>query len=86
MMKRWKVKEGEARSRLCMNCEEYNTDPEMVACVNSGSGAKLKASELPVTPAWADIDGMPSAVCDRYNITCSALRTCWDWEPVEEMD
>jgi hypothetical protein len=24
---------------------------------------------------------MPSAVCSRFNITCSALRTCANWEP-----
>lgn len=81
MMKRWKVKEGEARTRLCMNCEHYIATQEMIDCVKNGSGAKMKASELPVTPKWADIDGMPSAVCSRYNITCSALRTCTDWEP-----
>lgn len=81
-IKKWKVKEGQARSQLCMNCEHYIDTPEMQDCIKKGSGAKLKASE--VDPTWADIDGMPSAVCSRYNITCSSLRTCDDWEPVEE--
>ena len=79
-MKKWKVPEGQARSQLCMNCENYIATQEMLDCVKSGSGAKIKPSSLPVTPKWADIAGMPSAVCSRYNITCSALRTCDDWE------
>lgn len=79
-MKKWKVQEGQARSQLCMNCEHYIATSEMMNCVAKGSGAKIKASNLPVTPKWADIPGMPSAVCNRYNITCSALRTCDDWE------
>jgi hypothetical protein len=48
--------------------------------LSSGPGKQLKPSDLPVTPKWADIEGMPSAVCTRWNITCSALRTCNDWE------
>ena len=82
-MIRWKVKEGEARARLCMNCEHYDDSQENIDCVNTGPGGALKASELPVTPQWADISGMPAAVCSRYLITCSALRTCDDWEPIQ---
>ena len=84
---KWKVEEGEARTRLCMNCEEYDDSEEAIACIQSGPGAKIKASELPVKPKWADIQGMPAAVCKRWSITCSALRTCDDWEPcIEESD
>jgi hypothetical protein len=78
--KLWNVAEGEARTRLCMNCEHYEDSPENQVCIEKNPGGKIKASELPITPRWADIDGMPQAVCDRYNITCSALRTCDDWE------
>jgi hypothetical protein len=81
---KWGVKDGEARTRLCMNCEEYNDSPENQDCITSGKGAQIKASTLPLTPRWVDIDGMPSAVCDRYSITCSALRTCDDWEAIED--
>ncbi len=81
MMDKWKVPEGEARSRLCMNCEHYMDDPENVACVQNGPGGKLKASELPIIPKWADIDGLPQAVCSRWGLTCSSIRTCVDWEP-----
>ena len=77
-MKKWKVSEGEARSRLCMNCEHYVATTEMIDCVKTGPGGKLKPSE--VVPGWADIPGLPAAVCDRYNITCNSIRTCDDWE------
>lgn len=82
-MDKWHVAEGMARSRLCMNCEHYIDTPENEIAIATGPGAQLKASELPVEPKWADISGMPAAVCSRWGITCSALRTCDDWEPVE---
>lgn len=74
----WNVPEGVARTRLCMNCEYYDNSQESLVCINTGP--QLNPSELPVTPRWADIDGMPSAVCTRWNITCSAMRTCDDWD------
>ena len=76
----WGVPDGVARTRLCMNCAHYNNDPEIVAVIPSSPGGQLKASDLPVNPKWADIQGMPAAVCNRWSITCSALRTCNDWE------
>ena len=81
----WNVPEGVARTRLCMNCAHYDNSPETLQCISTG--AQIKASELPATPRWADIDGMPGAVCTRWNITCSALRTCDDWEdPATDSD
>ena len=55
-------------------------DPEILQAIPTSPGGQMKASDLPVTPKWADIQGMPSAVCSRWAITCSALRTCDDWE------
>lgn len=83
-MIRWKVQEGEARSRLCMNCEEYDNSPEVLAAFAKYEGGTLKASE--VDPSWADIPGMPTGNCLRWNISCAALRTCDDWEPIEVED
>jgi hypothetical protein len=77
---KWKVAEGIARTRLCMNCAHYCNDPEILQAIPTSPGGQMKASDLPVTPKWADIQGMPSAVCSRWAITCSALRTCDDWE------
>lgn len=75
-MQKWGVSEGVARTRLCMNCAHYKNDEETLACI--ASGQQLLASE--VDPSFADIEGGPSAVCTRWNITCSAMRTCDDWE------
>ena len=33
-MKKWVVPEGEARSRLCMNCEHYVATTEMLDCIS----------------------------------------------------
>lgn len=75
-MELWGVSEGVARTRLCMNCAHYKNDEETLACI--ANGQPLLASE--VDPTWADITGGTSAVCTMWNITCSALRTCDDWE------
>lgn len=86
-MEKWQVAEGVARTRLCMNCAHYKNDPETLAAIPGSPGGQMKASELPVTPRWVDIEGMPSAVCTRWSITCSALRTCDDWEdPTTDID
>lgn len=86
-MVKWQVPEGVARTRLCMNCSHYCNDPEILAAIPGSPGGQLKPSDLPVTPKWANIDGMPGAVCSRWNITCSALRTCDDWEdPASDSD
>lgn len=77
---KWEVLEGTARTRLCMNCAHYKNDPETLDCVAEGPGGQMAPSELPLTPPWADIEGMPGAVCTLWGITCSALRTCDDWE------
>lgn len=79
-MDKWQVAEGIARTRLCLNCAHYKNDPETMAAIHGSPGGQMKPSQLPVTPKWADIDSMPQAVCSRWSITCSALRTCDDWE------
>jgi len=76
----WEVPEGVARTRLCMNCANYDNAPQTLSCLATGEGGTLKPSELPVTPKWADIDGMPGGVCTIWNISCSAIRTCDSWE------
>jgi len=82
-MSLWMVEEGVARTQLCMNCGYYDKSPEMLAYIAQGEGGTLKPSELPVEPRWADIQGMPAAICTRWNITCSAMRTCDNWESCE---
>lgn len=79
-MEKWGVVEGVARTRLCMNCAHYCNSEEILNAIPGSPGGEMKPSELPVTPKWADITGMPGAICSRWAITCSALRTCDDWE------
>ena len=79
-MELWNVNEGVARTRLCMNCAHYNNSPDVMEQLPTSPGAQLRASELPITPGWADIPGMPAAICTMWSITCSALRTCDTWE------
>jgi len=84
---KWKVAEGVARTRLCMNCAHYDNSPEVMEAIPGSPGGQMKPSELPITPKWADIDSMPQAVCSLWSITCSALRTCDDWEdPTKDPD
>lgn len=80
-MQKWLVPEGVARTRLCMNCAHYDNSQEVMdAFSQMPPGAQLTEADLPFQPQWATIAGQPSAVCTRWAITCSALRTCDDWE------
>ena len=76
---KWQVLEGEARTRLCMNCAHYDNSPEIVEYMQS-TWAPIKLQELPIDPAPVDIPGDLSACCTRWLITCTAMRTCDAWE------
>lgn len=82
----WGVAEGDARSRLCANCEHYIATTEITNCIDNGPAISLKASALPLEPKWADIESKPVAFCSLYRITCSPLRTCNDQEPGGPID
>lgn len=83
---KWMISEGDARARLCANCEHYLNTSEITQCITDGPALGLKASALPLTPKWADIESRPVAFCTLYKITCSPLRTCDDQEPGGPMD
>jgi hypothetical protein len=74
--KKWQTTEGDARGRLCANCEHYLNTTEIEDCIINGPALELKASNLPLTPKWADIESRPVAYCMLYDITCSPVRTC----------
>lgn len=74
--KKWQTTEGDARGRLCANCEHYLNTSDIEACIVNGPALELKASALPLTPKWADIESRPVAYCTLYDITCSPVRTC----------
>ena len=83
---KWQVLEGEARTRLCMNCAHYDNSPEIVEYMQS-TWTPIKLQELPIDPAPVDIPGDLSACCTRWLITCTAMRTCDAWEaPWEDED
>jgi len=74
--KTWKTTEGDARGRLCLNCEHYLETTEIAQCIDNGPALNFKASDLPLTPKLADVESKPTAFCMLYNITCSPTRTC----------
>jgi len=82
----WMTTEGLARGRLCANCEYYYNTSEVEDCIAAGPAYNLKASELPLTPKWADIEDHPVAYCTKFDITCSPTRTCNEQEMGGPMD
>ena len=79
MAEQWMVSTDEARVRQCQNCEYYNNSPKILDCLKSST---LKASDLPVTPKWSDVSA-PSGYCTKWDITCTSIRTCLEWETDE---
>jgi len=75
----WGVPQAQARTQLCSNCAHYISTTPMMECITNSPGGKILASNLPITPKWADIPGSPSGFCDLYDITCTATRTCDSW-------
>ena len=72
----WGIEEGDARARMCCNCNHYWDTTQVRDCIANGPAYNLKASNLPLTPKWADIESHPVGYCDLYDITCSPIRTC----------
>lgn len=82
----WGISEGDARGRLCNNCEYYFDTPQIRDCVENGPAKDLKASALPLIPPWADIEEQPIGYCEKWDITCSPIRTCDDQEIYQRED
>jgi len=82
----WNISSGDARGRLCNNCEYY-FDTELIRnCIENGPAMKLKASALPLDPKWTDIEDHPIGYCEKWNITCSPIRTCDEQEIYQRQD
>ena len=73
---KWKVSEGDARGRLCLNCEHYLQTEQIDKCIVNGPIKNFKTSSLPMKPAPVDIESRPVAWCMLYDITCSPTRVC----------
>ena len=71
---KWGVTEGDARGRLCANCEHYLNTSKIEECIDNGPAKDFKTSM--VDPSIADIESKPVAYCMLYEITCSPVRTC----------
>lgn len=82
----WKISEGDARGRTCANCEYYFDTPDIRDCIANGPANTLKASALPLVPAWTDIETHPVGYCEKWDITCSPVRTCDDQEIYQRQD
>lgn len=82
----WAIPEGDARARMCCNCNHYYDTTQVRECIANGPAMDLKASALPLTPKWADIESHPVGYCDLYDITCSPIRTCDSQEPGGPVD
>ena len=73
---KWNVSEGDARGRLCSNCRFYVNASFIKQCIDAYPVKDLKASALPLTPKWKDVESKPQAYCTLLDITCSPVRTC----------
>jgi hypothetical protein len=82
----WGISEGDARGRLCNNCEYYFDTPQIRDCVANGPAKDLKASALPLISPWADIEAQPIGYCEKWDITCSPIRTCDEQEIYQRED
>lgn len=82
----WGITEGDARGRLCNNCEYYYDTPAIRECISTNPANDIKASQLPLVPPWADIEDHPVGYCEKWDITCSPVRTCDDQEIYQRED
>lgn len=73
---KWNVSQGDARGRLCNNCRFYVNAKVIKDCIASYPAKDLKASALPLTPKWRNVESTPQAYCTLLDITCSPIRTC----------
>lgn len=84
--KKWNITEGDARGRLCSNCEHFLETTEIKDCIENGPALNFKTSQVPYPEKIADVESKPVAVCMLYNITCSPTRVCDSQEPGGPID
>ena len=73
---KWGVPEYAARTMLCSNCEHYYDTKMIRECMKKYP----QITPQEVDPSWVDTKDS-GAYCDKYDITCTASRTCDSWEP-----
>lgn len=82
----WGITSGDARGRTCANCEYYFDTEQIRNCIENGPAMEIKASALPLTPKWTDVEDHPIGYCEKFDITCSPVRTCDEQEILERTD
>jgi hypothetical protein len=76
--KLWKVSPAEAKTRLCSNCGLYLNTKQIKECYSAGVENKTIPLATEINPSWENTtDG--AAFCLKFDITCTASRTCDDW-------
>ena len=81
---KWGCSAGDARGRLCANCEHFIETTQVKDMINNGPAAEFKTSM--VDPSIVDIESKPVAWCNMFNITCSPTRTCDEQEMGSPID
>ena len=82
----WGIKAGDARGRLCANCEHFVCTTPIKEMIDNGPAKKFKTSM--VDPSIVDLESKPVAWCNMYDITCSPTRTCDEQElggPIDDI-
>lgn len=72
----WRVSDAEARARQCQNCEYYKNSPKMLDCITN-------STMNPEDIGFSSTDKV-AGYCTKFDITCSATRTCSEWEVKED--
>lgn len=72
----WNMPEACAREMLCSNCGHYWKTKVIDDCMKKYE----QVTPPEVDPAWVDT-GDGGGYCDKWDIPCTASRTCNDWEP-----
>ena len=70
------VPEPCAREMLCSNCGHYWKTKFIDDCMK----ANEQVTPPEVDPSWVDTNE-GGGYCDKWDIPCTASRTCNDWEP-----
>lgn len=68
----------EARKQLCSNCAFYVNTTAIQDCYKKNKDLGNIPLATEVNPAWENTDDA-AAYCIKFDITCTASRTCDDW-------
>ena len=76
----WGVSETTARTQLCNNCAYYMNTKQIKDCFASAANQGTLPLATDVDPSWTNTNDA-AAFCLKWDITCTAHRTCNTWAP-----